>query len=208
MKGALVLFGALLLCNCASVRVRREIHDEKGGLVGWTVVNHSNATSDGAAAILAQVREFDESQRHEVENLARASIEKGQPTVLRTQRGDVTSGYVGGYSMTPYGTQAGYGSQHGAFGSLYEQYGINPATLPAGVSPAVLLAERLQQSGRSFRLQPLPETAVIQQGVAPLPSPASGTQCPPRPARPTTSEQRMSCIENDLDSVIRSLKGK
>lgn len=189
MKGVLVLIVAHLF-GCASMEVRREILDEHGRVIGTIVVRHRATTAEGATAILDGARGFEESQRHELEDLGALSVDKGQPTTVTTPRGAVTSGYTGYAGYDPY--------------SFYGRYGIDPSMLPSGTTPEMALGDMLS---RMRSLPMLIEPGTMPYAPYPYMQPQPGqvvihpdgtvAVCPiDRP--PANDAERIACIEQQV----------
>ena len=111
---------AFLVGGCASVDLKRAIHDTNGKLVGHVEVKHNMTTADGASQLIDSARKLEESTGNVAERtvgVAEKAVDKGMPTSVTTKSGNVSAGGHGyglGYGQGMYSHQYGamfYGEQ-------------------------------------------------------------------------------------------------
>ncbi|MBI2475586.1 hypothetical protein HYV69_04170 [Candidatus Uhrbacteria bacterium] len=183
--------------GCASVKVRRDLTDMNGKVLGSVEVDQNLATPEGAARIVASVGDLqrgDLADRADLRatQVAAASVEKGQPTTSNTSGGQVTSGYVG-YDYNQYGNGYGYGGYNG-FGQV----------MVPGASPEMMWIEA---AGRqSYSLPPLGQTTSSAPNAASATTDGSysgGLATCPQDRMPSTPAEQVACIRQDMNEVLR-----
>lgn len=180
--------------SCATVRVKRDLTDQDGKVLGSVEIDQNMATPEGAVKIVASIGELQKGDLADradsrATQIADKSVEKGQPTTSNTSGGQVTSGY--GYNQYGYGY--GYGGYNG-----YGQVMI------PGTSPEMMWIE---VAGRqSYSLPPLGQTTVSGANATSATSDGSGSvglaYCP-QDRMPTTSAEQVACIRQDMNEVLR-----
>lgn len=159
---------AFLVGGCASVDLKRAIHDTDGKLVGHVNVKHNMTTADGASQLMDSARKLEESTGNVAERtvgVAEKAVDKGMPTSVATKSGNVSAG---GY---------GYGFGYGQGMYPHQQYG------------AMISAEHMTfMSGHGHSL---PRLDVNGQGGVP----DIGRVPCPSDRSPVTKGERLACLE-------------
>jgi len=182
--------------GCASVKVRRDLTDMNGKVLGSVEVEQNLATTEGAARFVESVGDLQRADLADRANarttaIADKSIEKGQPTTSATSGGQVTSGYVG-YGYNQYGNGYGMGGYNG--------YG---QVMVPGASPEMMWIEA---AGRqSYMLPPLGQTTSSASNAASATTDGlNGLATCPQDRMPTTPAEQVACIRQDMNEVLRT----
>ncbi|MBI4713657.1 hypothetical protein HY771_00510 [Candidatus Uhrbacteria bacterium] len=180
--------------GCASVKVRRDLTDSNGNVLGSVEVDQNLATQEGAARLVASVGDLqnaDLADRSDLRatQIAAKSVEKGQSTASATNGGQVTSGY----SYNQFGYVYGYGGYNG-YGQMFP-----------GASPEMMWVEA---AGRqSYSLPPLGQTTSPVPNAGSVTSDGSysgGLATCPQDRMPNTPAEQVACIRQDVNEVLRA----
>lgn len=200
MRELMVLIVLAAQVGCATVDFQRKVYDQTGRELGTFTIKHGMTTAEGAAILMEGARRLRETEQDgdadvRVADIAKISVDKGQPTSVTTRGGQVSSGYTG------YEGQYGYGS--------YGRFGYGPSQYYPGASPDMIGIEQAWRQQRGFMLPPLsegtvpypppPQPAAPTDGTAP---PLARSECPQgRP--PANLAEEIACGRRDLNALIR-----
>lgn len=193
----------VLSAGCASVGVKRDIHNASGVKIGTIKADGELLTPDGAAQILASVQLFErtkldgeaEARRDKLDGEAEArvarvaemSVEKGEPTTVATRGGKASSGFIG------------YGPYDGAISYGYGAY--DPSVAQEFVA--------IEAAGRmGGYLPPLGTPVVTGVQTTPLYHPSGmEEQTPvacPTDRTPTSLEERVACNTAATNALLKA----